>query len=334
MLRKIVRWHSLVLLLLAPITLSAVLSLTLTQANGQQDEGPPEVQITEERLSGYRDFNCDQIKKELTAVAERYEYEATPKMTDGSLFFGGNVGYIIAIKELSKVAGGKACKDRSFDCSKHPLTCEAVVDDARNAYNNGDYTTALREVKPVAEQGLSEAQVLLGVIYELGQGVAQDFSIAVEWYHRAAEQGDATAQRNLGNKYYHGEGVALSYPEAAKWYLKSAEQGHPESQHNLGFLYANGQGVPQDFVAARKWWLKAATSGHMESKRNLGLIYLQGLGTPPDMLQAYMWFEIAIAAGDEASKEGLAEAAKSLTSAQVEEAKKMAREWEQKHPVK
>ena len=59
------------------------------------------------------------------------------------------------------------------------------------AYNAGDYATALLEWRDLAEQGDAEAQYNLGVMYDNGQGVAQDYAEAVKWYRRAAEQGDA-----------------------------------------------------------------------------------------------------------------------------------------------
>ena len=40
-----------------------------------------------------------------------------------------------------------------------------------NAYEGGDYATALREWKPLAEQGDASAQYSLGVMYKKGQGV-------------------------------------------------------------------------------------------------------------------------------------------------------------------
>ena len=61
-------------------------------------------------------------------------------------------------------------------------------------YQSGDYTTALREWAPVAEQGNADAQWLLGSMYEEGKGVPQDYKIAVKWYTHAAEQGYARAQ--------------------------------------------------------------------------------------------------------------------------------------------
>ena len=82
---------------------------------------------------------------------------------------------------------------------------------------------------------------------------------ARSWYRKAAEQGDAAAQYNLGVMYDKGEGVPQDYQEAVGWYRKAAEQGDASAQHNLGFMYANGDGVPQDYVQAHKWVNLAAS---------------------------------------------------------------------------
>lgn len=47
-----------------------------------------------------------------------------------------------------------------------------------NASKSGDYVTALRERKPLAEQGLASAQFNLGVMYNAGKGVPQDYKTA------------------------------------------------------------------------------------------------------------------------------------------------------------
>ena len=62
------------------------------------------------------------------------------------------------------------------------------------AHNRGDYATALREFRRLAEQGHALAQVTLGEMHRKGQGVPKDDTEAVKWYLKAAEQGDVTAQ--------------------------------------------------------------------------------------------------------------------------------------------
>jgi len=93
------------------------------------------------------------------------------------------------------------------------------------AYIKDDYRTALREFRPLAEQGDARAQVRLGMMYEKGKGVLQD------------------------------------YKEAVKWYRKSAEQGYADAHYRLGFMYAMGRGVIQDNVYAHMWMNIAASTG-------------------------------------------------------------------------
>lgn len=63
------------------------------------------------------------------------------------------------------------------------------------AAQSGDYATALREWTPLAEQGDAIAQFNLGVMYETGQGVPQDYKTAVKWYRLAAKQGNVCSYR-------------------------------------------------------------------------------------------------------------------------------------------
>src|SRR5512137_496566 len=75
------------------------------------------------------------------------------------------------------------------------------LDDATVAYQRGDYATALRLFRPLAEQGDAAAQNYLGIMYATGRGVPRDDAEAVRWYRKAAEQGFTPAQRNLGIMY-------------------------------------------------------------------------------------------------------------------------------------
>ena len=95
------------------------------------------------------------------------------------------------------------------------------------AYQRGDYATALREWRPLAEQGYADAQFNLGVMYDEGRGVPQDDAEAVKWYRKAAEQGDAGAQYNLGVMYGNGLGVPQDYAQAHMWYNLAASRFPP-----------------------------------------------------------------------------------------------------------
>jgi TPR repeat protein len=76
-----------------------------------------------------------------------------------------------------------------------------------DAWKKRDHATALREWKPLAEQGHAGAQVGLGVMYESRKGIPQNDKTAEKWWRLAAEQGLAYAQTNLDFMYEIGKGV-------------------------------------------------------------------------------------------------------------------------------
>jgi hypothetical protein len=125
----------------------------------------------------------------------------------------------------------------------------------------------LRLFQPLADHGDASAECNLGVMYEQGRGVAQNYREAMRWFRLAALQGDASAQSNLGVMYYKGQGIAQDYGEARKWYRMAAEQRNLEAQFNLGVMYEEGRGVAQDRVRAHMWFnLAAAISSDGNAK--------------------------------------------------------------------
>ncbi len=168
--------------------------------------------------------------------------------------------------------------------------------------------------------------------YELG-----DYATALHLISTLADRGDADAQFNLGLLYNKGKGVPQNYAEAIKWYCLAADQGHPGAQLNLGVIYKNGQGVPQDYAEAVKWYRLAADQGMGEAQYDLGVMYKKGLGLPQDYVQAHMWLNLAASQFPTWEKEKRGDAvnardflASKMTPAQIVEAKKLAREWKPK----
>ncbi|PPK73319.1 Sel1 repeat-containing protein [Methylobacter tundripaludum] len=99
-----------------------------------------------------------------------------------------------------------------------------IFERAYDLQERGRHEEALSLYRDLAEQGHAKAQFKLGVMYELGQGVAQNYVQAFDWYLKAAEQGEANAQYNVAVKYKTGQGVAQDDTKAAYWYRKAAEQ--------------------------------------------------------------------------------------------------------------
>ena len=135
----------------------------------------------------------------------------------------------------------------------------------QKAYFDGDYVTALRELKPLAEQGDDDAQFWVGRMYDQGYGVIQNYKTAEKWYTLSAEQGDDDAQYNLGVMYDQGYGVIQYYKTAVKWYTLSAEQGDPDAQYNLALMYYYGDGVIEDNVYAHMWLNISASDGYAKA---------------------------------------------------------------------
>ena len=142
------------------------------------------------------------------------------------------------------------------------------------------------------------AVVLLVVTISVA-GVAQQESI--EELRARAEAGDAQAQFNLGLRYDN----AQDYAEALRWYRLGAEQGQFAAMRNLGLMYAEGRGVPQDDVQAHMWINLAAS-------------------------------RLSAAAARRGIRDGIVKlrdgVENRMTPAQITEAQRLAREWDEAHP--
>jgi len=65
-------------------------------------------------------------------------------------------------------------------------------------------------------------------------GGGKDLTTAASWFHKAADQGNLDAQIKMGVMYYLGEGVAKDPAQTALWYRKAADQGSADAQYRLG----------------------------------------------------------------------------------------------------
>ena len=162
-----------------------------------------------------------------------------------------------------------------------------------DAYRRGDYVTALKVFRTLADQGNANGQNTVGILYGRGLGVPVDLAEAVRWFRRAAEQGHTVAQHNLGAAYFRGRGVLRDDAEAIRWFRKAAGKGHAASSHNLGFAYFTGRGVPVDNAEAALWFRRAAMQGLARAQYNLGYLYYRGEGVLQDHVRAFVWTSLA-----------------------------------------
>jgi len=103
------------------------------------------------------------------------------------------------------------------------------LDDGEAAYQRGNYSAALRLLRPLAERGDARAQFDLGVIYNNGRGVPQDFVTAEMWFNLAAAQGDQTAAeyRDTVQKSMSPEQIAEAQKLARGWKPAKTGKGTP-----------------------------------------------------------------------------------------------------------
>ena len=69
--------------------------------------------------------------------------------------------------------------------------------DAVQAYDGGDYATALAESLEAARRGDADAQYMAGFLYMGGLGAPRDLKRAYQWFMLAARHGDEFAAREL-----------------------------------------------------------------------------------------------------------------------------------------
>ena len=230
----------------------------------------------------------------------------------------------------------------------------ASYEEGRKAYISGEYRSAFKILLPLAKQGNSEAQKMLGIMYDYGHGVKADSEKALVWYLRSAEQGHPAVQYQVGAKYFRGDGVRQDYAEAARWwemaanggqvdaqfnlglmyfrglsitsddakaaalFSQAAEQGHGHGQYSLAVMYAFGRGVEKDYVQALDWFRKSAEQGIGQAQFNIGVFYENGYGVEKDLATAQSWYEKAAAQGTKEAEKKLAQLGSSEESVVTE----------------
>jgi TPR repeat protein len=155
------------------------------------------------------------------------------------------------------------------------LTSIAAADGVAGfeAYEKGDYATALKEFMPLAESGQASAEAAVGQMYFEGKGVKPDMKEAARWLEPAASKGIARAQFLLGKLYLTGEGVAAPDPvKAAALTKAAADQGIPEAQVDTCAFYYQGVGVQKDLVQAYLYANLAAQQGSEDGRSILTLL--------------------------------------------------------------
>ena len=123
----------------------------------------------------------------------------------------------------------------------------------------------------------------IGCDYQAGTcGFPQDYTKALELYHRAAELCHAESFSNIGNAYYYGRGVEVDKQKAKRYHELAAMGGDEIARHNLG-LYEGRSG---NLDRALKHYMIAVRDGQPKSLEEIQVLYSKGFATKEDYAKA------------------------------------------------
>lgn len=160
--------------------------------------------------------------------------------------------------------------------------------EAAAAYAAGDYAKAHALWQNLADKADPRAMYNLGVLYDKGQGVSEDPTLAAFWFLKSAEAGHAAGMSNLGRLLEQGRGLSRNPTQAASWFRKAADKGLAEAQYNLAVLYERGLGVEKSDREAAAWYSRAAAQSQTEAQGRLGQMYREGRGVSKNATRAVL----------------------------------------------
>ena len=156
------------------------------------------------------------------------------------------------------------------------LTCGAAdpadVNEGLVDFSAGRFAEAFAAWQAAAQAGDPDGDLYMGVLYDTGEGVEQDYAKALAFYKRAADAGSAAGAFNVGVFYDSGIGVTTDRHQAAAWYRKAAAKGFARAEYNLALLEEDGTGVPRNRARAIALFRQAAAQGLNAARSHLAAL--------------------------------------------------------------
>lgn len=157
-------------------------------------------------------------------------------------------------------------------------------------------------LKSKADEGCSEAQVLVGLFYESGHGVEKSLEFAYHYLELAAKTGSPQYMLEIATfllKNGVKEELAVNY---LKTIVKSGSKNDlvvlSESQFELGSCFENGRGIKKSAQNALYYYRLAAENGNISAQERLGRAYIEGsFGVKVSIEMALKYFQSSIDQG-------------------------------------
>lgn len=147
------------------------------------------------------------------------------------------------------------------------------------------------------EAGNPIAQFQMGLA-KLDAGETEDGAALVR---EAASANQPAALYRLAKLYEAGEGVPRDDTLARQLIERAARGGNRIAMHDLGLYYAEGRGgVEMNMLTAKAWFEQAARRDVVDSQYNLAVLSESpDTGAEPDTQEAFFWYSIAARQGDQ-----------------------------------
>ena len=133
----------------------------------------------------------------------------------------------------------------------------------------------------------------LGLYYEQGLLVGQDYGKAFRYFAAGAKAGDPLCLTQLGTMYGKGNHVKKDPVKAADYYRRASEGGDVLGTSNLAWCYANGEGMEKDLKKALELYEYAASEGEAHAMDELAH-FREYYGRPEGETRHYNRLDIKI----------------------------------------
>ena len=180
--------------------------------------------------------------------------------------------------------------------------------------------------------GIEDGLLKVALMYELGEGVSQDTSEALLWYHKAAERGVREALVKQADILSSTQATPHDYEELRSSCENAANQNYYEGFYCLGRIYRNGLGVTRDPHRAEKLFSKAAWLGDARSMFQLGEMYVKGDGVKPNKITAYAWMLLALSCGERGAVADAQSLQRELSKNEMEKGQEQAEQFLKQRP--
>jgi hypothetical protein len=143
-----------------------------------------------------------------------------------------------------------------------PPSVAEIDQQAITLWNQKRYSDAITLFNQACRGGMVDSCYHLGLMYDFGQGVAQDFTRAAAFYTKSCNAGNGGACYHLGMLQYPGQPGGMPCSRAVTLNLsRSCDMGIATSCSEVGLSYIHGCGVAKDTEKGQQLLSKGCSLG-------------------------------------------------------------------------